>query len=166
MRPIATRAGRKSPLVNRAMVDRKSQKSDGKELASSSTSELGNGRPEVIVEFLFDQGLFSISVNNIGTRPAISVSVEFDQKILGLGGSKDISALRLFKKIEFLGPKREIVTFVDSSRSYFAGKQPTRISARVSYSDPEKNKYESVIQHDLEIYRELAYLPSNCREND
>ena len=148
------------------MVDRKSQKSGSREPASSSTSDFGNGRPEVIVEFLFDRGLFSISVNNIGGRPATSISVEFDKKILGLGGAKEISALRLFKNIEFLGPKREIVTFVDSSRSYFARKQPTRISARVSYSDPEKNKYESVIQHDLEIYRELAYLSSNCREED
>ena len=151
-------------LVNRPMVDRKPKQSGGKELASSSTSDFRNDRPEVIVEFLFDRGLFSISVNNIGGRPATQVSVEFDKKILGLGGSKEISALRLFKNIEFLGPKREIVAFVDTSRSYFARKQPTRFSARVSYSDQEKNKYENVIQHDLEIYRELAYLSSNCRE--
>lgn len=90
--------------------------------------------------------------------------MEFDKKIVGLGGSKEISALRLFKNIEFLGPKREIVTFVDTSRSYFARKQPTRISARVSYSDPEKNKYESIVKHDLDIYRHIAYLSSNCRE--
>ena len=148
------------------MVDRKSQKAGSKELTSSSTSDSGNSRPEVIVEFLFDRGLFLISVNNIGGRPATKISIEFDKKISGLGGSKEISGLRLFKNIEFLGPKREIVTFVDSSRSYFARKQPTRISARVSYSDSEKNKYESVIQHDLEIYRELAYLPSNCGEEN
>lgn len=148
------------------MVDRKSQKSDRKELASSSTSDFGNRRPEVIVEFLFDRGLFSISVNNIGGRPASRISVEFDKKIWGLGGSKDISALRLFKNIEFLGPKREIVTFVDTSRSYFARKQPTKISARISYCDLEKKKYEVIIQHDLEIYRELAYLSSNCREEN
>lgn len=144
------------------MVERKTQKSGSKEPALISRAGDSYGRPEVIVEFLFDHGLFSISVNNIGTRPATKISVEFDKKILGLGGSKDISALRLFKNIEFLGPKREIVTFVDTSRSYFARKQPTRISARVSYGDPEKNKFESVIQYNLEIYRELPYLPSNC----
>jgi len=145
------------------MVDRTSQKSGSKQL-SNSASDVGKGRPEVIVEFLFDRGLFSISVNNIGARPATRISVEFDKKIVGLGGSKEISALRLFKNIEFLGPKREIVTFVDTSRSYFARKQPTRISARVSYSDPEKNKYESIVKHDLDIYRDIAYLSSNCRE--
>lgn len=145
------------------MVDRTSQKSGSKQL-SNAASDVGKDRPEVIVEFLFDRGLFSISVNNIGARPATRISVEFDKKIVGLGGSKEISASRLFKNIEFLGPKREIVTFVDTSRSYFARKQPTRISARVSYSDPEKNKYESVVKHDLEIYRDIAYLSANCRE--
>ena len=144
------------------MVDRTAQKSGSQQALSNSTSDVGKGRPEVIVEFLFNSGLLSISVNNIGSRPATRISVEFDKKIVGLGGSKEISALRLFKNIEFLGPKREIVTFVDTSRSYFARKQPTRISARISYSDPEKNKYESVVKHDLEIYRDISYVSANC----
>ncbi|MDQ5844146.1 MAG: hypothetical protein M3539_02495 [Acidobacteriota bacterium] len=117
-------------------------------------------RPDVIVEFLFDRGQFFILVHNIGERPAIKVAVEFNKKLVGLGGAKDISALAVFKNIEFLGPGREITTLLDSSSSYFKRKQPTKISAQISYSDSENRKYKAVISHDLEIYRELAYLVS------
>ena len=117
-------------------------------------------RPDVIVEVLFDRGLFQISIKNIGDLPAIGVSIKFDKKIVGLGGSKEISALPLFRNIEFFGPGREIVTLLDTSHSYFARKQPTKISARITYSDSAKNKYEMSINHDLEIYRELTYLPA------
>lgn len=119
-----------------------------------------SSRPEVIVEFLFERGLFSIAVRNIGERPAMNVTVTFDKKIIGLGGTKEISGLSLFRNIEFLGPGREIVTLLDTSSSYFQRKQPTKLSARISYLDLEKKKYETTISHDLEIYRDLSYLES------
>ena len=115
-------------------------------------------RPDVIIEFLFDQGLLHLALRNIGDRPAIAVSVKFDKKIVGLGGLKDISTLPVFRQLEFLGPSREIIVFVDQTHSYFARKQPGKISARISYSDSEKQKYVVTINHDLEIYRELPYL--------
>jgi hypothetical protein len=127
---------------------------------SSPTNDDGRGRPDVIVEFLFERGMFHISVNNIGDRPALGVRVSFNKKIVGLDGTKEISALPLFQNIEFLGPKREIVTFIDASSSYFKRKQPTKIIARVSYNDSDKQKYECTINHNLEIYRELPYLPT------
>jgi hypothetical protein len=116
------------------------------------------GRPEVIVEFLFDCGVFSIAVRNIGDRPAQKVSVAFNKRIVGVGGAREISALALFKSIEFLGPCREIVTFLDTSDSYFRRQQPTNVSARVSYSDSDGSTYEATIINDLEIYRELGYV--------
>lgn len=125
------------------------------------------GRPEVVVEFLFDRGMLFISVRNIGARPATNVAVKFDEKIIGLGGRKEISALPLFRNIEFLGPAREIGTLVDTSESYFHRKQPTKLSARISYLDLQKQKYETTIKHDLEIYRELSYVVSPAiNEND
>ena len=53
-------------------------------------------RPEVIVDFVFDDGLLFISVENIGDQPALKVSVQFDQKIMGVEGGQEISALSLF----------------------------------------------------------------------
>jgi hypothetical protein len=126
----------------------------------NSSPTNNGGRPEVIVEFLFERGMFHISVNNIGDRPALGVRVSFNKKIVGLDGTKEISALPLFQNIEFLGPKREIQTFIDTSSSYFKRKQPTKIIARVSYSDSDKQKYECTISHNLEIYLELPYLPA------
>jgi hypothetical protein len=122
-------------------------------------------RPEVIVEFLFDAGLLSIAVRNIGARPALGVAVRFDKKFYGAAGRKEIPSLALFKNIEFLGPQREIVAFVDQSSSYFGSQQPTRIQAKISYHDSQKNKYEETINHDLEVYRELPYLRrSGCED--
>ena len=122
------------------------------------TDQSFRDRPDVILEFLFDRGMLLLALRNIGQRPAIATSVKFDKKIVGLGGLKEISTLPVFRQIEFLGPGREIVVFVDQSHSYFARKQPTKISARISYSDSEKQKYDTTINHDLEIYRNLPYL--------
>ena len=133
------------------MVNRTSQNAGDESVPYSA-------RPDVIVEFLFENGLLFISVNNIGDRPALNISVKFNQKITGLGGSKDFAELALFKNIEFLGPGREITTFLDRSGSYFTRQEPTRILARVTYSDFEKQGYERTIKHDLEIYRDLAFV--------
>lgn len=127
---------------------------------SLAPAKVESGRPDVIVEFLFDRGLLFVSINNIGNQPALAVSVKFNKKITGPDGKKDISGLPLFKQIEFLGPKREIVTFLDASNSYFRRKQPAKIVAQVSYSDRQEKKYTTKINHDLEIYRALPYLVS------
>src|SRR6185295_15723227 len=115
-------------------------------------------RPEVIVDFIFDNGLFFISVENIGDRPALKVTTVFDQKIVGLHGSREISALPLFQGIEFLAPQKSIRTLLDSSSSYFRRNEPTRISVRITYSDSSRKRYTTTIHHDLDIYKDIAYL--------
>lgn len=142
------------------MADRKSQTARSKKLTPNSAIDAGRRRPEVIVEFIFDRGLLFISVNNIGDRPATKVSVKFNQKITGLNGTKIISALPMFKNIEFLGPRREVVTLLDASDSYFRRKQPTEISVRIAYTDSEDQKYQATIKHNLEIYRDVHYVTS------
>ena len=136
-------------------IPRKSSKS-----VNAAQKENAAGRPDVVLEFLFNRGVLFISVRNIGARPATKVSVKFNKKIIGLGGRKEISALPLFKNIEFLGPAREIVTLLDTTGSYFQRKQPTKLAAQISYQDPERRKYETTIKHDLEIYRDLSYVVS------
>ena len=136
-------------------IPRKSSKS-----VNAAQKENATGRPDVVLEFLFNRGVLFISVRNIGARPATKVSVKFNKKIIGLGGTKEISALPLFKNIEFLGPAREIVTLLDTTGSYFQRKQPTKLTAQISYQDPERQKFETTIKHDLEIYRDLSYVVS------
>jgi hypothetical protein len=115
-------------------------------------------RPEVIVDFVFEAGLFFIAVENIGERPALKVTVDFDRKITGLGGSSEISTLPLFQNIEFLAPHKRIITFLDSSASYFGRNEPTKVSAKISYRALEGDKFQAVIQHDLEIYKGISYV--------
>ena len=136
-----------------------------------SDSDNGTGdrwRPDVIVDFVFDEGKFFIAVENIGDRPAVDVSVRFDRRFSGAGGERDLSTLPLFKGIPFLAPRRRIVTFLDTSASYFARRQPTDFSAVVTYSDTEGVKYKLAIRHDLGIYRDLSYLqtPRTSFEQD
>jgi hypothetical protein len=113
--------------------------------------------PDVIVDFIFDDGLFFISISNISDKPAYKVSVKFACKLPGPGG-KDIAALPLFRNIEFLAPHKEIVTFLDSSGSYFSRGGPTKVSARVSYQDFQGTRKVATINHDLEIYREIGFI--------
>lgn len=127
----------------------------------SSSGTPDRWRPDVIVDFVFDEGKFFIAVENIGDRPAVDVSVRFDQRFSGAGGERDLSTLPLFKGIPFLAPRRRIVTFLDTSASYFARRQPTALSASVTYTDTEGVKYQLVIRHDLEIYRDVSYLQAS-----
>jgi hypothetical protein len=114
--------------------------------------------PQVIVDFEFERGLFFVGVRNLGDQPALDVKVEFDKPFTGLGGSREMNRLGLFGRIRFLAPGREIRTLLDSSAAYFARKEPTLLTATVSYrTSAGKNKHS--ITHDLSIYRDLAYLP-------
>ncbi len=118
----------------------------------------GAPRPEVIVDVLFEDGLLFLALRNTGTRAALGVATRFNRKLKGLGGTKEISALPLFRNVEFLAPGREIRTLLDSSAAFFARRQPTTISARISYRDPDGEEYTTSVKHDLEIYRELGYV--------
>jgi len=129
-------------------------KSDGENLTNRATSKT----PHVIVDFVFDRGLFFIAVRNISEQPAYKVSVKFNQKLFGLGGAREVSALPLFRNIEFLAPQKEIATLLDSSDSYFARKQPTKVKVQISYRDADGNEHNVSIAHDLDIYRTLAFI--------
>jgi len=118
----------------------------------------GTSRPEVIIDLDFERGLLFLVVRNIGDRPALEVQTTFDRKLLGLGGSKDVSALPLFRNIPFLAPGKEIRTLLDSAGSWFARRRATKITARVTYRDADGEDYRGTMRHDLEIYRELAYV--------
>ena len=113
--------------------------------------------PDVIVDFIFDDGLLFIAISNLSDQPAYKVSVKFDCRIYGFGG-KDICALPLFGNLEFLAPHKTITTFLDSSGAYFSSGGPTKISARVAYHDFRGTKKVATIKHDLEIYREIGFI--------
>jgi hypothetical protein len=126
--------------------------------AAQTDTVATGGRPEVIVEILFERGLLYVAVRNIGDRPALGTSVRFNEKLVGLGGRKDIASLAMFRNLEFLGPGRELVTLLDSGSSWFAREQPTKLVLEVSYADAEGKRFTDTIRHDLEIFRDLAFI--------
>jgi hypothetical protein len=113
--------------------------------------------PYVIVDFVFDRGLLSISIKNIGSRPAFGVRVEFSHRLMGVEGAVEVSALPLFSALEFLPGGKEISTFLDSSASFFRSKQPVAIATHISYQDVRGERFTNTIRHNLEIYREIGF---------
>lgn len=116
-------------------------------------------RPDVIVDFLFEDGMLFVAIQNIGSEPALRVHVAFDPPFKGLGGTISIPELALFRNIEFLAPSRSIRTLLDSSAAYFTRKEPQRITATASYSDRSGQKFSRTMLHDLSIYRDIAFIP-------
>lgn len=113
---------------------------------------------EVILDVVFDRGLLFLVVENLGERPAHSVRVKFDCPFSGLGGTKKMQRLALFRKLEFLAPRKAIEVFLDRSASYFAREEPTQLTAAISWRTPEGDRRSTTVRHDLEIYRDLAYI--------
>ncbi len=145
------------------MVAQKSIKTKTKLKSPEATLFLSQDVPDVIVDFIFEDGLFFVSVENITNRPALKVHVEFDPKFNGGGGTLGVSELALFQNIEFLAPRKQIATFLDTSSSYFSRGEPTRITAKIRFQDGQGKEYSNTIRHDLEIYRTLVMVQK--REN-
>jgi hypothetical protein len=122
-----------------------------------------SGRPEVIIDFIFEDGLFFIAVQNISDVPAYKVSTRFRPSFKGVEGTKQISELALFRNIEFLAPRKEIRAFLDTSASYFRRQEPLLIAAQISYEDGNGIKYATTIRHDLSIYLEIGYVNKSTR---
>ena len=114
-------------------------------------------RPEMILDIDFEEGDFFVSLRNIGTRPAHDVRTVLEPPVRGLGGSQQLQELAVFHGIPFFAPGKQIRFLLDASAAYFSRGEPTRFAARIVYSNGEGKTFETVIPHDLEIYRSLAY---------
>lgn len=120
--------------------------------AASGTQSL------VIVDFVFDRGLLFIAIRNIGQEPAYAVRVAFSAPLRGLEGTKDVSAQALFHRLEFLPPGKQIVTFFDTSASFFRSDQSTQVTITVTCRTARGARRTATIHHDLEIYRDIGFV--------
>ena len=111
----------------------------------------------VIVDVVFEDGVLYLELANLGSRPALAVTSTFDPPLVDAGG-RDVAKLRLFKKMEFLGPERRVRTLLDSVPGYFARKGAARTVVSVRYKRPGDTRYTTTsVTHDLAVYRELSY---------
>ena len=111
----------------------------------------------VVVDVVFDGGVLYLELANLSDRPALNVACTFDPPLVDLQG-RDVSKLPLFSHVEFLGPQRRIRTLLDSTAGYFARETATRVNVAVEYERPDGARAVTEVAHDLEIFRELAYL--------
>ena len=116
----------------------------------------------VILDFLFDDGLLFVSIANVGDAPATDVVVEFDHPVRTADGA-ELGAMALFRRLTFLAPCRSITAFVDSSAAYFARGEPEKIAVSIRWSDPDGETRSAVIRHDLGVYRDLPFMPGRPR---
>ena len=69
-----------------------------------------------------------------------------------------MTRLPLLRRIELLGPGREIRTLLDSSAAYFKRKEPTKLEASITWRGEDGQRFERRVVHDLRIYRDLAFV--------
>ena len=114
------------------------------------------GRPQVVVDFSVDDGLLFVTLRNAGSESAYRVTTRFDRPFRGLGGTTELSALRLFRRLEFLPPGKSFVQLVDPLAHYARRREPLRLAATATYVDRDGRRYEDVMRHDLRVYLELG----------
>jgi hypothetical protein len=110
----------------------------------------------VVLDVVFEDGVLHLELANLSDRPALNVACSFDAPIVDVEG-RDVTQLRLFRRVEFLGPGRRVRTLLDSVAGYFARDGASRISVVVAYERPGQPRRETKVTHDLALYRELAY---------
>lgn len=115
-------------------------------------------RSNLILDFLFEDGLLFVSLANIGDHPATDVAVEFDKPVKAAGGV-ELARLGLFQRLRFLAPHKEITAFVDSSAAYFERGEPSEITATIRWRDQDGESRSATIRHDLGVYRDLPWVP-------
>jgi len=111
----------------------------------------------VVMDVIFECGVLYLELANLADWPALNVTCSFDPPLLDVQG-RDVAKLPLFSRVEFLGPRRRIRTLLDSSPGYFARDSATRVTISVGYERPDEERRTTQVTHDLEIFRELAYL--------
>jgi hypothetical protein len=111
----------------------------------------------VVVDVVFEAGLLYLELANLSDRPALKVSCAFDPPLVDLQG-RDVSKLALFRQVEFLGPRRQIRTLLDSAAGYFAREKIGRVTVVVEFERPDEKRRSLTVSHDLAVFRELAYV--------
>lgn len=111
----------------------------------------------VVVDVVFEDGVLYLELLNLSERPALNVRCSFDPPLVDVQG-RDVSHLRLFRHVEFLGPRRAHRTLLDSPAGYRARDAPTSVTVVVDYERPNEPRQASRVTHDLELFGELAFL--------
>lgn len=111
--------------------------------------------PEVIVDFECEGDSLFIVIANVGSSSAHRISIRCDKEIRDFRG-KQMTAMEVFRRLEFMPPGRRIKLFVNSFAAYLKEKQPLRVVFIVTYFDRDQRKRTDVIRHNLAIFRGIV----------
>ena len=111
--------------------------------------EIRTRDPSVIVDVLHEDGLLYFVIENISAKPARLVRIRFNKPVQGWDGTCEVSALRIFERLDFLAPGKAIRVYIDRVGRYFATRQPQLLIVNVSYEDHEGTRQIANIRHDM-----------------
>jgi len=108
--------------------------------------------------FGFDPDEDAIACARAETPRALRGSVRFDEPLHGLGGDRRIDRLQIFRRLEFLGPRRRIRVFLDRTALFFGREEPTELAVTVTWRTDQNERRRRTIRHDLAAFRDFPYL--------
>ena len=111
----------------------------------------------VVVDVAFEHGVLFLELANLADRPALNVACSFDPPLVDVEG-RDVSGLRLFRRVVFLGPGRRIRSLLDSPSGHFGRAGAARVRITVEFERPDGPRETRTVAHDFELFRELAHL--------
>ena len=117
-----------------------------------------NESPNLILDFEIKNESVFIRFYNASEYEAYDVTVKFSDPIPGLGATKNIPELRIFKELAYFAPHKEFMIYVDELDSFFSHLKKEEILIQITYLDADKKKFEKKITHHLGIYRDLPML--------
>ena len=116
------------------------------------------GRAEVLLDVELTDGSLWLVLANPSDQTAFDVSVTFQGPLMGVGGDRDITKMRVFKGLPLLRPRREIRVFVDVARHFYARRPSTRVEARVSWRSRPGERRSQSFKHDLAIWEDFGEI--------
>jgi len=116
----------------------------------------GPSDADVYLDVVFDRGLLYLVVCNDGAVAAERVRFSFDRPLMGQDDA-DMTTLSMFSRLDYLAPGKHIRVFLDRAPAYFARRQRSRFTVKVSWRAAGQ-AFSSSMTHDMRIYSDLPYV--------
>ena len=117
--------------------------------------------PAVILDVELADGLLWLVLINRASHPVRDVTVDLGRSILGLGGTLDMRKLELFHRLTYLAPEKTIRVPMDVPAMFFRHNRGKLLNATVVYTDLKGNRIQSVMRHNLNVYRNFPDISLN-----
>lgn len=114
--------------------------------------------PVVLLDLDYIYGAFELVLVNIGTDAVSDVGVSFSRDLIGIGGTKVISNLPLWKHVHLLRPGREIRVFFDSAANVLRAGPQEPFSATVAWHTFDGERHTATYKHHFETYRDMPEI--------